>query len=195
MKSSFTDTIQRTLYEAVPKATPAGEVAAPRPTAALTRRERRVKDILLKELSKMSNSTTLGGLSYAEKQYLEKRLDVKFIDRELARMRRDLRYMPIYFGVMGVLFAGLFGFMIWREIQTGTLAWTDWALLLPVVSGIVSPYLALRAVRRRIFIYEALRELSDADEIDVTLSRAVEQADALIREIVDREVAFGRPAS
>ncbi len=52
------------------------------------------------------------------------------------------------------------------------------------------------ALRRKLYIYEALRALSDADELDVVLSRAAEQADALIARIVDAELAAAerRPA-
>lgn len=46
-----------------------------RSPAALTRRERKVKAILLKELERINGKQWGSGLTYAEKQHLEKWLD------------------------------------------------------------------------------------------------------------------------
>ncbi len=160
----------------------------PRP-AALTRRERRVKNILLKELERMNGRQFGGGLTYAEKQHLEKTLNPAFIDRELARMRRQLGWLPGLVWVGGLVMASLFGLVLWDEMASGTLSWGDLFFILPVASGLLSPAIQARSIRRKIWIYEALRELSDADEMDVTLGQVAAEADALIARIVDRELA------
>ncbi|MEM6328244.1 MAG: hypothetical protein AAF791_14105, partial [Bacteroidota bacterium] len=56
--------------------------------AGLTLRERRIKAILLKELEEIAGKEYGAGLSYAEKQHLEKTLDAEFIDKELWKMDR-----------------------------------------------------------------------------------------------------------
>lgn len=187
--------VERRAQEREPSVLPA-EKQAPRmvskrhvPTrqhhATLTRRERRVKEMLLKELARMSDVRTL---TYAEIQHLEKGLNVEFIDAELSRMRRQYRILPRLLWGLAILFVILFGGMLWGHIADGTFSWKDMALLLPVFSGILSPFLQKRSLQRKIFIYEALRELSDADEMDVVLDRVVIEADTLIDRIVAMEL-------
>lgn len=183
---------RRAREEARPVAHRAAPARPPAPQetpqqAALTRRERKVKDLLLKELAKMNGETLSGGLSYAEKQYLEKSIDVAFIDKELAKMRRQLRWLPKMLGVMALLFAVTFGYFLWEAAGDG-LEWTDLALVAPILSGMFSPFVQIRSIKRRIFIFEALRELSDADEAGVQLGDAVRRADELIERIVQLEL-------
>lgn len=159
------------------------------PGAGLTRRERRVKAILLKELQKLSKGT---GLTYKEHQKLRKTLDVTFIDAELATMRKQLRMYPLLIGVVAVAFGLFFGFQFWTAAASGTLAWDSFFLLLPVVSGALSPWIQARSIRRKIFIYEALRELSDAEDEGVQLDESVRLADLLIDRIVEAEEAAAR---
>lgn len=159
-----------------------------RPPAALTRRERKVKAILLKELERINGKQWGSGLTYAEKQHLEKRLDVDYIDKELTKMRKQQRWLPRLLWGMASVFVVLAGLGLWYAFQDGAAGWDDLFYLAPVVSGIISPFIQLRALRRKVFIYEALRELSDADEVDVTLGHVVREADALIERIVDREL-------
>lgn len=159
------------------------------PPAALTRRERKVKAILLKELERLNGKQWGSGLTYAEKQHLQKTLDVDYIDKELAKMRKQQRWLPRLLWGMASVFILLTIVGLWDAFfQGGPVEWGDLVFVLPAISGIVSPFIQLRALRRKIFIYEALRELSDVDEIDVTLDRAVREADALIERIVDREL-------
>ena len=171
-------------------ATPTGEVATVRSEAAQTRRERRVKKLLLKELARHS---AWRSLSYAEKQHLEKRLNAQFIDKELTKLRKGLRWLQravpflsvvaiglILFSVISLSLGNTFDFDAHLQWQINTLAYAAAALVLA------------RSTRRKMFIYEALRELSGADEIDVTLSRAVVEADALIDRIVKKELQADR---
>ena len=165
-------------------------LSPPRQPVVLTRRERKVKEILLKELARKDSSSLLGGgLSYAEKKRLEQTLDVAFIDGELAKMRKQLRQMPktmaVGAGIMLLCAAIGIGF----GIGEGAFGWWEGLLwLAPLLSNFFTWPAMQRALRRRVFIYEALRELSDADEPDVRLSRAVYEADDLIRRIVEREL-------
>lgn len=156
----------------------------------MTRREKMVKKALLKELRRMSGGDTLGGLSYAEKQYLEKTLDVDFIDRELEKMAQQKRLIDgtmkvfIALSVLAVLF-------VVGSLLAGMAFEAHWHVLLPLViiaCTAVGMPVQQHFLRRRRFLYEALRELSNADEKDIPLSRALEQADALIEQIVDREI-------
>lgn len=155
--------------------------------AALTRRERKVKDILLKELGRMENSGA--GLTYMQKQRLEKRIDHEYIDEELAKMRKRLRqngwvatvvYPLTVFTVLASLASLAWGHAF--EFMTHVYG----PLLIGSQAGVV--FYQRRATRRKIFIYEALRELSDADEEGVKLDRAVHEADDLIERIVRREL-------
>lgn len=162
----------------------AQETAPARPTTALTRRERRVKDILLKELAKMSDARML---TYSEKQHLEKTLNVAYIDRELAKMRKrrawNAKMRTFALIPFGVLVTGLF---IW-SLFAGTV--TDTFLnFITALALFYGSYYDDKAVQRKMFIYEALRELSDAEEVDVLLDRVAQDADALITRIVDAEL-------
>jgi hypothetical protein len=155
-----------------------------RPQAALTRRERRVKEILLKELKKLASWQ---GLTYAEKQHIEKRLNVEFLDREIANLKKHIRWMKRGTPVI-LLYAAFYTYFVLRPDS-----WLSFALsavLLLVYS--LSPFFLARSIRRKLFIYEALRELSDADEIDVVLDRAAREADELIDRIVARELEADR---
>lgn len=155
--------------------------------AALTCRERKVKDILLKELGRMENAG--GGLSYVQKQRLEKRIDHEYIDEELAKMRKRLKHGGWFTKIVYPLTA------LAVLVSLGSLAWGHafdfmthvyWPLLIGSQAGV--GFYQRRATRRKIFIYEALRELSDADEEGVKLSQAVREADALIERVVRREL-------
>ena len=153
--------------------------------AALTRRERKVKEILLKELRRINE---WNNLSYSEKKYLETTLDVPFIDRELVKMRKRLKTIRRFFtiGAPIAIISFLAGVLliIFDTFEFGYLNFLYHPLFL------FSFYFGWRSLQRKIFIYEALRELSDADELDVVLDRASREADMLIQDIVDRELAL-----
>ncbi|MEL6616041.1 MAG: hypothetical protein AAFQ43_09905 [Bacteroidota bacterium] len=159
------------------------------PGAGLTLRERRVKKILLKELEKLSGKDYGAGLSYNEKQKLEKTLDAEFIDQELWKMDRAearLRAVRLWLG--------------W-PLAIVAVAVAAWSLasgqpLLDAVFPALTPLFLLfsfaqqsKATKRRRWIYEALRELSDADDLDVQLPESVALADLLIDRIVEAEDA------
>lgn len=157
--------------------------------AALTRRERKVKDILLKELNRMHARSGMGGLSYSEKQHLQKGLNVEFIDRELENMLKQRQWLGKLkrFGLFmaaAVVIAGLVSLFLGYEFS----GFMHVYLPLYCVLAALTTMISLRSLQRKQFIYEALRELSDADELDVTLDRITQQADALIQKIVDREL-------
>ena len=172
-----------------------GRGGVPRPApAGLTRRERRVRAILLKELE------TLGGggsswVSFQERKKLFDTLDVAFIDREIAKMERQLRPRPVLYGalaVFGVVFAGL-------KIATHVGDPVSWFAALDVAIGFAWPFAIAfgfvqrrRATRRRLWIYQALRELSDAEDEGLQLDESVRLADLLIDRIVDAEEAAAR---
>lgn len=156
------------------------------PGAGLTLRERRIKTILLKELDKLSGSETGGGLSYNEKQKLEKTLDAQFIDAELANMDAHDAAWGRFRRWVGIPFAAVAAaFGVW-QLATGQPLGSVfpflWAPLLLVTFSLDS-----RARKRRRWIYEALRELSDADDLDVQLPESVALADLLIDRIVEAE--------
>lgn len=159
--------------------------------AALTRRERKVKQLLLRELTRMSNC---GALSYAEIQHLDKTLSVDFIDRELAKMQKHMRWTR-WAMVAGLVVAAGAGVASLVSLLVFGAAF-EWMthLYLPVWLGTmaIGQRVQLRSLRRKQFIYEALRELSDADEIDVTLGRVAREADALIERIVQQDLDFER---
>ncbi|MEM1054253.1 MAG: hypothetical protein AAGI52_01905 [Bacteroidota bacterium] len=165
-----------------------GTEAGPRtPGAGLTLRERRIKRILLKELEKISAKEYGSGLSYNEKQKLEKTLDAEFIDAELAKMDKAERTMQVVRNWLAIPLAVLAtGVAIWA-IASGE-------PLLDALFPAVTPLFLLfgftqqsRATKRRRWIYEALRELSDADDLDVQLPESVALADLLIDRIVEAE--------
>ncbi|CAN5506907.1 hypothetical protein BH23BAC4_BH23BAC4_13410 [soil metagenome] len=157
------------------------------PGAGLSARERRVKAILLKELKR----TTQGvGLTYNERQKLEKTLGVAFIDAELDKMRKGIRWIPyIPIALFAPLAAAYLGAILGLISMSQSEPWLWGMLLIHGASAVGVPVSLHRALRRKIFIYEALRELSDADEADVFLDDTVRNADLLIDQIVDRELA------
>ncbi len=178
-----------------PSATPLGTApasGASAPTGSgLTRRERRVKAVLLKELERMHK----GGkswISYQERHKLFKTLDVAFIDRETAKMERQLRKRPWLVGLVGSFYLAL----VWSKVLThlgDPLTWSagldiglGLALAASMAATMVSSY---RATRRRLWIYQALRELSDAEDEGVQLDESVRLADLLIDRIIDQEQA------
>ena len=154
--------------------------------AALTRRERKVKDILLKELSRMENAG--GGLSYVQKQRLEKRIDHEHIDEEIEKMRSQLKWARRSQRVLiplAVLCVVIFAYSLAPNTAP------EWSTLIALANGPIGAFgvwWSIRATERKMFIYEALRELSDADEEGVQLGRAVREADELIERVVRREL-------
>lgn len=167
-----------------------GEATTRAPGAGLTKRERRVKNLLLKELKTLSDGKAL---SYNEIQKLDKTLDVAFIDEQLKAMRKQLRWLPkILLG--GVVMGSIFFLIIVSDgLAGGSVDWGSAVMsLLSFLSAFAAPYFQSKALRRKIFIYEALRELSDADEESVQLSEAVRQADLLIDRIVEQEMEAPR---
>lgn len=157
--------------------------------SGLTRRERKVKDLLLRELGKRKGLTTL---SYAEIQNLEKSLNVAWIDQQLGRMRTMYRATPWLWPAYALLM-GANGFLALQDaLNAGSPVMVGLGCILAlslIGVGVGAPLFQRRALRRKIFIYEALRELAGAGEAGVTLSEAVEQADELIARIVDMELA------
>ncbi len=154
----------------------------------LTRRERKVKAILLQELNKINGSTKTWA-AYKERKHLADTLDVAYIDREMARMERDLRrrsplvwFLPVYL----MLLIGDIG-----QIADVGLTWSTALNLLVIILGAVgiagSVVYNRRATQRRLWIYQALRELSDADDEGVQLDESVRLADLLIDRIIDQE--------
>ncbi len=162
-------------------------IAISRPPA-LTEREEKVRRILLKELGGLSE-TGVGGLSYVEKQRLEQTLDVEYLDREIAKMKRLLGQMKRWGPWMGVGIALLAGALSVPMLMDGEPAWV---VLLCAFSILISPLslvFGYRGTRRRLYIFEALRALSDADEMDVVLDRVTLDADRLISEITHHALA------
>lgn len=155
--------------------------------SGLTKRERKVKDLLLRELKKSADAKLL---SFEEIQNLEKTLNVEWIDGQLEKMRKDLKVHPrsiqwgaVIYGILAVL-----NFVDTSGAGQGAIISLFW-LAAAVVVGLVAPTMARRSIRRKVFIYEALRELAGPDEAGVTLDRAVRDADDLIARIVDMELA------
>ena len=164
------------------------------PGAGLTRRERRVKAILLRELEKMQD----GGkswVSYQERKKLFDTLDVDFIDREIAKMERQLRPRP-WLTIPPALLAlaypvfyigGAFG----EPLTWWTAAEVVLGLAMPV-SLVASWTMGRKATQRRLWIYQALRELSDAEDEGRQLDESVRLADLIIDRIVDAEETAAR---
>ncbi|GAB5521322.1 MAG: hypothetical protein RhofKO_35730 [Rhodothermales bacterium] len=159
-----------------------------RPPVVLTKRERRVKDILLKELAKMNRGEFgTSGLSYAQRKHLEQGLSIEYLDRELASIERQHKLMRT---VVAPLTAALsFGILVLSWLSWDGWSWSMLVQAVALCSLLVTIPLQYRAARRKRFIYEALRELTDADEVDVLLDRATLDADALIQKIVERELS------
>jgi hypothetical protein len=174
--------------------------AARRPRLpALTAREERVRRLLMRELDGLNRKLQVPTKSWAEKKEREglARLDVAYIDREIAKMRRDLDHpwglrvlLLVPMVILGVVlgastadpdFTSPWGHVLNAGIFAFNAAITGWAY-----------WQKTEALRRKLYIYEALRALSDADELDVVLSRATEQADRLIEAITARELETSR---
>ena len=165
-----------------------GPASRPAPTG-LTRRERRVKAILLKELETLSGTGTTW-TSYQERKKLFDTLDIAFIDREIEKMRKQLRPRPWLVGLGAVFGVAYVGLRLAPHVGE-PLSWFAGldvliTLLLPV--AMVSSFVFRRkATRRRLWIYQALRELSDAEDEGVQLDESVRLADLLIDRILDAE--------
>ena len=166
------------------------------PGAGLTERERRVKDILLQELKAVNGrelgvGASTGSLSYNEIQKLEKTLDVDFIDAELAKMdaRTQLgKRVALWLGVPMAVFAVA---TVAFQLATGQPFDAVFPFLyLPLLafSGLAQS----RAQKRKRWIYQALRELSDAGDEGVQLSESLIRADLLIDRLVDEDRAARR---
>ena len=159
------------------------------PGAGLTERERRVKDILLQELRVVNAGGTGfgdGTLSYNEIQKLEKTLDVDFIDAELDRMDARTRLGKRVALWAGVPLAACAVATLAFQLATGQPFDAVFPFLwLPMLafSGLAQS----RAQKRRRWIYEALRELSDAEDEGAQLSESLIRADLLIDRLVDEE--------
>ena len=160
------------------------------PGAGLTLRERRIKKILLKELEKLSQGT---GLSYNERQRLDKTLDVDYIDAELAKMdKTDALMRKVGLWLMLPLAMAAAGVVVW-SFATGQPLDALFPALTPALL-LVTHSLQKKANSRRRWIYEALRELSDADDLDVQLPESVALADLLIdRLVAEEDAASGVP--
>lgn len=168
--------------------TASGAASAPKGNG-LTRRERKVKDILLQELNKI-NGTTNTWAAYKAKKHLTDGLDVAYIDRKIAKMEGQLRQFPRAQIAMAILWLAFLGIHLVDIAITG---WADYKVLnlFVVALGLGSAgfgvYHSRRATRRRLWIYQALRELSDADDEGVQLDESVRLADLLIDRIIDQE--------
>ena len=178
------------------EATAPPERVGARTGPALTAREERVRRLLMRELDGMNRRFKVEK-TWAGKQEREglARLDVAYLDAQIGKMRRLLehpwRLRAAFFLLPAVLVVFLLG-----ESMAGldySSAWGLWlrlgALAFNLAFGSWAYGQATQALRRKLYIYEALRALSDADETDVILSRATEQADALIARIVAAELA------
>ena len=166
-------------------------VSAPaeqRPPPVLTRREARVRRILLRELERMNEWRRL---TYSEKQHLERRLNVDWIDDQLARMRKQIRWSRRFRNVVLPFVLAMFGYGV-VSLLTGTPFEGAHITMLFSPFYVLGPIIGIRSLQRKTFIYEALRELSDADEVDVVLDRSIRDADDLIRRVVDRELEIER---
>jgi hypothetical protein len=164
-------------------------VVAPPANSGLTKRERKVKDLLLRELGKRKGLTTM---SYEEIQNIDKTLNVEWIDKQLVRMRKEYKHTPWFWPLYGLVMA-FNGYNIFSGALTEEspfmLGLSVVFVLTLVAVGVATPFFHRSSLRRKIFIYEALRELAGADEAGVTLDQAVRNADDLIARIVDMELA------
>ncbi len=168
-------------------------VAVSRPPA-LTEREEKVRRILLKELGGLNASTNgADGLSYVERQKLEKTLDVDYLDAEIKKVEGQLKHVGWFkngiiilsiVSVLAIVFALYSGADLSSLIAVLSLPMSLWA-----------GFATLKALQRRLFILEALRALSDADEMDVVLDRVTLDADRLISEITQRALSAESSAS
>ena len=125
-------------------------------------------------------------LTYSEKQHLEKRLDVEWIDREVEKFRKQIRWSGWTRNIVAPIVAGMFGVGVYLLVTDNFAVGHIQMLISPLY--LLGPIFGIRALQRKVFIYEALRELSDADEIDAVLDQSVRDADELIRRIADQEL-------
>ena len=164
------------------------------PGAGLTRRERRVKAILLKELEKMND----GGkrwISYQERRKLFDTLDVDFIDREIVKMERQLRprlWLTVPLALLAIAYPVVYIGGAFGEPLTGSTALEVFLGLAMPASLTFSWVAGRRALRRRLWIYQALRELSDAEDEGLQLDESVRLADLIIDRIVEAEETAAR---
>lgn len=164
------------------------------PGAGLTRRERRIKEILLKELETMHGQGK-SWVSYQERKNLFEVLDAGFIDREIAKMERQIRPRPwltIPLALLALAYPVFYIGGAFGEPLT-------WATAIEVFLGLAMPaslitswVLSRKATRRRLWIYQALRELSDAEDEGRQLDASVQWADLLIDRIVEAEETASR---
>ena len=92
-------------------------------------------------------------------------------------------------GLVAIVF-GLVSFVLLLFGAPSDPAWIygNFAVGVTLLGSAVNLWYADHLLQRRTFVYQALHELSDADERDIPLSRALLQADALIEQIVEREM-------
>ncbi|GAB5536702.1 MAG: hypothetical protein Rubg2KO_29510 [Rubricoccaceae bacterium] len=161
------------------------------PGAGLTRRERRIKAILLKELETLNGKTNTW-ITSQERKHLFEGLDVAFIDREIEKMERQLRPRP-WLTLSLALLA-----LIYPVFYIGTSLGEPfgWKVAFDIFFGLAMPaalifswVMSRRAKQRRLWIYQALRELSDAEDEGRQLDESVRLSDVLIDRIVAAEDA------
>lgn len=162
------------------------EDAAPRPLA-LTAREERVRRMLMRELEKFNKAYFFSGAgSYAERKNVVNRINPAYLEKEIQKMRKSLRTLeklrlPVI--LLGIVLAAV---IVIQSVRTGDFMSTAPFWSFPFIG--LNVFLQAKATRRKLFIYEALYALSDAEETDVVLSQAIEEADRLIADIVEREL-------
>ncbi|MEO0559349.1 MAG: hypothetical protein AAF170_14325 [Bacteroidota bacterium] len=161
------------------------------PGAGLTRRERRIKAILLKELEALNGKTNTWTTAQ-ERKHLFEGLDVAFIDREIAKMERRLRPRPwvtIPLAFVTIAYPAFYiGGALGEPLGWETAFEIFLGLAMPA-SLIFSWVMSRKAQQRRLWIYQALRELSDAEDEGRQLDESVRVADLLIDRIVAAEDA------
>jgi len=162
------------------------EQSADRPLG-LTAREERVRRMLMRELEKFNKAYFLGAKgSYAERMNVVNRINPEFIEKEIKKMRKSLRTMERLKPVSVVLGVVLLAGLIFQVARTGDVMSTAPFWSFPFIG--LNVFIQAKSTRRKLFIYEALYALSDAEETDVVLSEAVLEADRLIADIVEREL-------
>lgn len=186
---------------------------------ALTAREQKVRRILMKELASMGLDYGPGGFNFAARKHLVYQLDPVFLDREIEAMEERLhreglsRVSPPTFGAALRNNAHLTWADFWLWLPLCTLvAWnafdkgTDFTVSLGLLSFLlptswlfsrwhdyvrfgISPS-EYESLRRRLILFEALRELCDEPETEQ--SPELFAADDLISRITARELAAQR---
>ncbi len=168
-------------------ALPTGKNPVVRPSKhpALTKRERKVKDILLQELQRLSEWKTL---NYAEKKHLDETINVVYIDNELASMRRRMKFLNgLKWLIVG--FVAMIAYTVVDLVILGSPLDLSLHILMPALFALEVGVIHVqgRSLQRKMFIYEALRELSDADEEGLALNKVINRADDLINAMVAQE--------